>query len=158
MSSIDVQGNNNRTAGRDYYEGGKWDLHIYPTLQRPPAEHAKEPSLEQLLAEREEAKLNARRTWLRRYLNGPFIVLFSSLILAAVAVFWMANNLGNYVDASWIFVVPVFLLVFPSLYWNRTLATTRAIREAAINAERHLANLDMEIARRREWARIKKRH
>lgn len=162
MSSMDVQGNNNRTSGRDYYENCQWNLHVHaaagaggwpPGGGEPPQDP---PSLEQLLKLLPEARRDALRKRIRRIFNRPTMVCFGMFGLALVALFSMLGGLGAYLDAPWVLSVPMALIVAGSMYWNRSLSQVRAIHEASVQAQRYLEAVEMEIARQKEAKRQEK--
>lgn len=162
MSSIDVQGNKNRTAGRDYYENCQWNLHIHASAGaagRPPGggePPQNPPSLDQLLKLLPDARRDALRKRVRRILNRPTIVCFGMFGLSLAALFSILGSLGAYLDAPWVLGVPMALIVAGSMYWNRSLPQIKVIHEASAKAERYLEAVKMEIARQKEAKRQEK--
>lgn len=153
MSSIDVDGDNNRTAGRDFYENCEWNLHLYAAPAGEPAggnEPPQDPpTLEQLLDMRTKARSDAFRTSVRRYLNRPTIIALAGFILTLLMLLSILEGLAVYLEAPWLLAAPIVLLMGISLYWNRSLPQIRVIREEALSAERWLNDIEMEIARRK---------
>ncbi|MHA7855412.1 hypothetical protein [Marinobacter shengliensis] len=153
MSSIDVNGDNNRAAGRDFYENCEWNLHLYaaPAGQPPGGNESPQdpPTLERLLEMRAEARSEAFRTTVRRYLNRPTIITLTGFILTLLVLLSILGGLAAYLEAPWLLAAPIALLMGGSLYWNRSLPQIRVIREEALRAERWLNDIEMEIARRK---------
>jgi hypothetical protein len=154
MSSFRFEGDNNRAAWRDYYENCEWNFHLYAGSGNQQSQNP--PTLEQLLELLPAARRDAFRKNVRKYVNRPTLVILAGLCLALAALFIVASGLPEYVDGPWVLSIPMGLLVISSLYWNRSLPEIRAIHESSVNADTLLADIEMEIARRREAARHSK--
>ncbi|MEX2475047.1 hypothetical protein [Marinobacter sp.] len=148
MSSINVEGHNNRTAGRDYYEHHE---HYYPPASggEPPDGNGPALTLQQLYTMRREARRDAFRKNVRRYFNKPFLIAMGLIACALAAAIYMLGNADVFLGSPSMVAVPMILIMVISFHVNRSRYQLGAINRAAAEADQYLHAVEIEIARRK---------
>lgn len=153
MSSVSVEGENNRTAGRDYYERYERHEHYYPAAGGQPPGGGEPPdaplTLQQLYAMRQEARRDAFRKNVRRFINRPFLIALGLIACALVSAIYMLGSADFFLGSPLMIAVPIILIMLISFHVHRSRYQLAAINQAAVEADQYLHAIEVEIARRK---------
>lgn len=148
MSSIDVQGNKNRIAGRDYIERYELHEHYYDRTEKISDRNLSD---EELSVKLELSEKDNHKAQLRKIANPIFSMMVTLFALAVMSLGVILSDFFSLFREghAWKLLLPLSLLLamfLVSLFGKKKLDRVR--REALV-AKKRLNDIENEIARRK---------